>query len=120
MESTLTLRSVQQPNRLEQLLHDLVYSIGFLPDGAFPLCDLSDMPRAVARIACITTNAGESWTCLSHDGNVWLFVAEMLSERSRQIGLPVLQLDLYREDGKRNETGRWIRDCGGKWRRFAD
>jgi hypothetical protein len=120
MESTLTLRSIRQPNGLEQLLHDLVYSTGVLPDGAFPLCDLGDMPRAVAQIVRITSSAGESWTCLSHDGNVWLFVAEMLSERSFQIGLPVLQLDLYREDGKRNETSRWIRDCDGKWRRFAD
>jgi hypothetical protein len=118
---TLVLQALQQPTQVERLLHEVVESVGLVPTDAYPIRDRDNLPAAMQRIILRATNLRQCWAYWA-DGHehAWLFVAELPLSRSRERGAPVLQLDVYREDGEMHDTGRWVAFSEGTWQRCAD
>jgi hypothetical protein len=63
---------------------------------------------------------GKMWSCWAHGKQTWLFTAEMSLPLSRERGAPVLQVDLYRDDGSQRESATLMPDETGKWQRCPD
>jgi hypothetical protein len=116
---TLVLQALQQPTHLEQMLHGVVEGVGLVPADAFPIRDRDSLSAPLQRIFLRAMNLRQSWAAWADEhGHVWLFVAEMPMSLSRERGAPVLQLDVYREDGDMHDTGQWV-NHGDNWSRSA-
>jgi hypothetical protein len=117
---TLVLKQLQQPTQVERLLHEVVKGVGMVPANAHLIRDHDSVSAAFRRTILQATNLRQTWASWADEHeHVWLFVAEMPLALSRERGTPVLQVDVYREDGEMHETGRWV-NSEGKWSRCAD
>ena len=116
---TVSLRALQHPSHVDELLTELVQSVDeLIPEGAYQILDQSSLPTALRRLARYALHTGHSWACWVDDnGRAWLFLAEMSLTLSRESGVPVLQVDQYGEDGQIRDTGKWIAAGDGKWQR---
>jgi hypothetical protein len=63
---------------------------------------------------------GRSWSCWTQGYRAWLFTAEMSMELSRERGAPVLQVNLYGDDGSLRESATLMNGPSGKWQRCGD
>lgn len=115
---TVSLRALQHPSHVDELLTELVQSVDeLIPEGAYQILDQASVPSALHRLIRYALHTGRSWACWVDDsGHAWLFLAEMSLALSRERGVPVLQVDQYAEDGQVREQGRWISTCDG-WQR---
>jgi hypothetical protein len=117
---TRVLQSLQQPARVEEMLHEVVKSASLAPAEAAPIRDRDSLPAELRRIIAMATNVGQSWAAWKDDGgHIRLFVAELSLAASRERAAPVLQLDQYSEDGEMKATGQWV-EREGKWSRCAE
>src|SRR5690242_13370084 len=106
---TLTLRSLKQPSRVEVVLHELLQHLSALPQDAYDVCDIGELPAGLRQVATTAKSIGQACSCWTDDRRQhWLFVAEMSRALSRERGVPVLQVDQYGDDGELKETGRWV------------
>ena len=118
---TVSLRALQHPSHVDELLTELVQSVDeLIPEGAYQILDQSSLPTALGRLVRYAMHSGHSWACWVDDGgHAWLFLAEMSLALSRESGVPVLQVDQYGEDGQIRDTGTWIAAHDGKWQRCS-
>jgi hypothetical protein len=114
---TLRLRGIQQPSQVEKLLESYIAHAKVLPKDSYPVRDPTTLPSQLQRIVDREAEKGRTWLCWADPFNTWLFTCEMSLPLSRERGAPVLQLDLYDEAGELKESGSWMVDQGGKWRR---
>jgi len=115
---TLQLRSIQMPSKVTGLLEGLISARGFLPESAYPIRDIAQVPKQFLRTAIEATAHGRAWSCWADGFHTALFTGEMSLPLSRERGLPVLHVDLYDDDGLR-DSGDWMRDRDGKWSRCS-
>jgi hypothetical protein len=102
---TNTLTAIKHPSHAGLLLRELVQTLHVVPTGAYELGDAGKLPPALGIVAQRAQHVDACWACWVDDtGHLWLFVAEMPLELSREHGKPVLQLDRYGEDGLIQET----------------
>jgi hypothetical protein len=106
---------------VDALLLELVQSLGVLPDNAQQIRELNELSDEIRRIVNMAVHLGMSWACWRDDRRqLWLFVAEMWLPRSRELGVPVLQLDQYGGPRAMNRSGTWFKAGQGQWERGAD
>lgn len=117
---TVSLRALQHPSHVDELLTELVQSVDeLIPEGAYQILDQGSLPATLHRLVRYAAYTRQSWACWIDDsGHAWLFLAEMSLELSRERGNPVLQVAQYAEDGQIRDTGKWIATSDGKWQRY--
>lgn len=122
METLRMLRIVDpsDPSRVEKLLDACVSRGGTLPEGSYRIRDPSALTDRMREILNRATAAGQVWSCWADGLHSWLFTCRLSLSRSRERGTPVLNVDLYGEEGALKDSGSWIPDWEGKWRRYAD
>jgi hypothetical protein len=109
----------QQPSHIERLLQALVVSVGLMPRGASQITHPDAMPTDLRRLARLAVKSGHVWSCWTHDSRTWLATAEMPLPLSRERGAPVLQVDVYDENGPQ-DSALWMPGRDGKWNRCND
>jgi hypothetical protein len=119
---TVSLRALQHPSHVDELLTELVQSVDeLIPEGAYQILDQSSLPTTLRRLVRYALHTGRSWACWVDDsGHAWLFLAEMTLALSRERGVPVLHVDQYDEEGEIRDTGKWIAAHDGKWQRSSE
>lgn len=117
---TRTLRKLQQPSGVEELLDAYIADSGLLPRGAHQIRDRAELSQELRRIVVLATHTGQAWACWTRNAQTWLFTAEMSLDLSRERGTPVLQISRYGDDGVLEGFGCWMADQKGKWHRCAD
>jgi len=118
-DGTVRLRKLQPSSHVERLLGALVVRTSLVPSGASQVLDPDAVPKELRRIARLAVKSGHVWSCWTHDSRTWLTTAEMLLPLSRERGAPVLQVDVYDEDGP-TQSGLWMIARDGKVSRCSD
>jgi len=118
---TVSLRALQHPSHVDELLTELVQSVDeLIPEGAYLILDQASLPAMLHRLVRYAGYTRQSWACWVDDGgHAWLFLAEMSLDLSRERGNPVLQVDQYREDGQLRESAKWTATSDGTWQRCS-
>jgi len=117
---TLRLRKIQQPSQVERLLERLVMRGNLLPEGCYQVRDSSVLSRELQRVVAREVQEGHAWACWADNFRTWLFTCEMLLASSRERGAPVLLVNLYDEAGELKDSGPWVTDQEGCWRRCVE
>ena len=115
-DTTLQLRKLQPSSHIERLLQAVVVNAGLVPRGARQITHPDEMPKELRRLAKLAVRAGCAWSCWTHDSQSWLATAEMPLPLSRERGAPVLQVDVYDENGPQ-DSALWMPGRDGKWNR---
>jgi hypothetical protein len=116
---TRKLRKLQRPSEVERLLEALVSCSDLIPAGAYPIRDLASVPQELRRMATQAKQNGRAWSCWAHSFRTYLFTGEMSLPMSRERGAPVLQVNLYDDEGLK-DSGPWTPDRDGKWSRCSE
>jgi len=118
---THRLRKLQQPSEVEKLLESYVSLADLLPQGSYQIRDRREVPKELRAVLNLAIKSGRAWSCWSHTSRTWLFTCELSLPLSRERGAPVLQVDLYGDDGGLKDSGTWILvGPERRWRRCAD
>jgi hypothetical protein len=119
-DGTVRLRKLQQPPpHVERLLDGLVTRARLVPQDAYQIRDPASVPKDLRRIAKLAAANGRAWSCWTYRIRTWLVTGEMPIPLSRERGAPVLQVDVYDEDGPK-DCGLWMIARDGKWSRCND
>jgi hypothetical protein len=114
---TMRLRKIQQPSQVERLLESYVSRSELLPRDSFQIRATRALSPQLQRVVTRTTQNGHVWACWADSHHTWLFTCEMSLPLSRERGSPVLLVEHYDESGELKESGAWMSDQEGKWRR---
>ncbi len=114
---TLRLKKLLQPSQVERLLEACATRSGVLPEGAYQLRDPDSLPQELRRVLNQITGTGQVWTCWAYATHMWLFTGEVSLDLSRERRAPVLRICLYGEHGELKESGTWMTNSEGAWRR---
>jgi hypothetical protein len=116
---TVRLRAIQQPSRIERLLVAFALRSGIVnPDGHM-LRDQRAVPAVLQSVIFQAMRRDRAWCAWRYNSRIWLLTCEMLLERSREHGSPVLDVQLYDESGELKDSAWWLVDREGEWRRGA-
>jgi hypothetical protein len=116
---TVRLRAIQQPSRIERLLVAFALRSGIVnPDGHM-LRDQRAVPAVLQSVIFQAMRMDRAWCAWKYNSRIWLLTCEMLLERSREHGSPVLDVQLYDESGELKDNAWWLVDGEGAWRRDA-
>jgi len=116
----LRMQRILHPARVEKLLDAFVSRGGALPEGSYRIRDPKALTDGMRQILKRATRAGQVWSCWADGLHAWLFTCQLSPSRSSERGTPVLDVDLYGEEGALKDSGSWMADWEGKWRRCAD
>ena len=116
---TVRLRAIQQPSRVERLLVAFALRSGIVNPDGYMLRDQRAVPAALQGVIFQAMRKGRAWCAWKDDSRIWLLTCEMLLERSRERGSPVLNVELYDEVGELKDDACWLVDQEGEWRRGA-
>jgi hypothetical protein len=83
------------------------------------LRDQRAVPAALQGVIFQAMHKDRAWCAWKDNSRIWLLTCEMLLELSRERGSPVLNVQLYGEDGELKDSDSWALDREGKWRRGA-
>ena len=122
LSSETTVRAQQlrpPPPHVERLLDGLVVRARLVPRGAYQIRDPASVPKDLRRIAKLAAVNGRAWSCWTHRIRTWLVTGEMPITLSREHGAPVLQVDVYDEDGPK-DSGLWMIGRDGRWMRLEE
>ena len=114
---TVRLRSIQEPSHVERLLEAYVSRGDLLPKDAFQIRAMRALSPQLQRVVTRATQKGQVWACWADSYHTWLFTCEISLPLSRERGAPVLLVDQYDEAGELKDSGTWVSDQEGKWRR---
>jgi hypothetical protein len=114
---TMKLRALQQASRLELLLDSLVTSQNWVPPGARPITDRSELSSALQKLAIKVAKSEGAWRAWEGYDGVRLFIAEMSLDLSRERGCPVLKVSYYTDAGRLQLYSLWVQLTDGAWRR---
>jgi hypothetical protein len=112
---TTRMFAYQKPSRVETLLDALVQERGQLPSQVLKVIDRSQLPSTLQKVVFRTQKSGQVWRAWTNADQIWLFVAEMSLELARERGSPVLQVGIFREDGKLHRSQVWVHLKDGTW-----
>lgn len=116
---TVRLLAIQQPSRIERLLVAFALRSGIMTPDAYMLRDQRAVPAVLQGVIFQAMRKNRAWCAWKDNSRIWLLTCEMLLERSREHGSPVLDVQLYSEDGELKDSDSWTVDKEGKWCRGA-
>jgi len=116
---TVRLRAMQQPSRVERLLVAFALRSGIMNPDAFMVRDQRAVPAVLQGVIFQAMRNDRAWCAWRDASRISLLTCEMLLEPSRAYGSPVLNVQLYDEDGELKDSDSWVVDREGKWRRGA-
>jgi hypothetical protein len=117
---TKRLRTIQQPSHLERLLDAYITRSDVVPKDAYQIRDPNALVPLLQRIVVQAGAEGRVWACWEYGAQQWLFTAEMSLPLSRERRTPVLNINRYNDHGELVDTGNWLLDPDGVWRRCAE
>lgn len=120
METTQRMRRMLQPSCVERLLDVCVSRGDAVPEGSYRIRDPKALTDEMREILNRATEHGQVWSCWADGLHAWLFTCELSMPRSCERGTPVLHVDRYGEEGRLTDSGSWMPDWQGKWRRCAE
>ncbi|HMK21954.1 MAG TPA: hypothetical protein VK466_06445 [Terriglobales bacterium] len=117
---TLRLRRIQEPSRVESLLEAFIARAHILPEGAYQIRNVRELPAGLEAVVTRAIAQGQVWSCWARAAEIWLFTCDMSLPLSRERGTPVLMVRVYGEDAEVMDSGTWRYDPLGTWGRCAD
>jgi len=117
---TMRLRKIQVPTSIERLLDAVITRAQLVPEESYQIRDPKSLPILLQNLVKRATQEGKVWSARSDGQHTWLFTSEMPLSRSRELGTPVLQINIYGEDGQLKDSAAWAGDRAGSWNRCAD
>jgi hypothetical protein len=112
---TVKLRQIQYPSEVDGLLESYISRAAKLPWSAYRMRTAAWVPKDLRGLVMQAVKLGKTWSCWTDGTQAWLFTAEMSLPSSRKRGAPVLQVNLYGDDGSLRESGTVMTDQTGKW-----
>jgi hypothetical protein len=114
---TMRLRAIQQPGHAGELLDGFIVAEGNLPDDARELIEERRLTPTLEKLALRELDAGCVWRAWTDDRDMWLWVCEVSLVRSRERGLPVMDVRRYDQSGSIEQSGTWVRVRLNNWQR---
>jgi hypothetical protein len=114
---TMKLRAIQQPGHAGELLDSFIKVEGHLPADSHPLLQQSQLTPLLEKVALRSLDDGHVWRAWTDDRAMWLWACEVSLARSRERGLPVMEVRRYDESGSIEESGTWVRVRNESWQR---
>ena len=113
---TMKLRVIQQPSHAGELLDSFIRATD-LPRDSHPLTQESQLTPSLEKVAQRSLDDGYVWRAWTDDRAMWLWACEVSLPRSRERGLPVMEVRRYDESGFIEESGTWVRVRNDSWQR---
>ena len=88
------------------------------PDG-YMIRDPRAVPAELRSVIFQAVREQRAWCAWKDHSRTSLLTCKMLLEQSRAQGSPVLNVQLYGEDGALKDSDSWVVDSEGKWSRRA-
>jgi hypothetical protein len=114
---TMKLRAIQHPGHAVELLDSFIRLEGHLPSASHRLTHGSQLTPSLEKLAQRTLADGSVWRAWTDDRAIWLWTCEVSLPRSRERGLPVMEVWRYDEFGAVEESGTWVRVRQDSWQR---
>ncbi len=114
---TMKLRAMQHPGHAVQLLDSYIRREGRLPRDSQRLTQGSQLTPSLEKLAERSTEDGNVWRAWSDDRAIWLWTCEVSLDRSRERGMPVMEVSRYDEFGGIEESGTWVCLGNDNWQR---
>jgi hypothetical protein len=117
---TVRLRSIQKPNRCEELVEACVRARKMVPEAAVRMNSLSDLSIPLRRLARKNALPESSvWLAWGDDDAMWFVAGTASLELSRERGRPVVQLRVYDEEGRLDEALTCVQTAANNWEQCA-
>jgi hypothetical protein len=114
---TMKLRVMAQPKSAVDLLDSFIRLAGNLPHGSHQLKEERELTPTLSKLAQRSLDEGAVWRAWTDDRAMWLWSCEVSLARSRERGLPVMEVRRYDEFGSIEESGTWVRLRAEIWQR---
>jgi hypothetical protein len=114
---TMKLRAIQLPGHAGELLDSFIRIAGHLPGDSHQLTDESQLTPSLEKVALRSLDEGHVWRAWTDDRAMWLWACEVSLARSRERGLPVMEVRRYDEFGSIEDSGTWVRVRNESWQR---
>jgi len=117
---TMKLRAIQQPGHAGELLDSFIRVAGRLPSESHPLTEQRQLTPSLEKLALRVLDEGRVWRAWTDDRAMWLWACEVSLARSRERGLPVMEVRRYDEQGAIEDSGTWgtwVRVQNDNWQR---
>jgi hypothetical protein len=114
---TMRMRAIQNPGDAEVLLDSFVRQEGHLPRDVRRLVKTSELTPSLEKLAHRSLDDGYVWRAWTDDRAMWMWIGEMSLARSRERGLPVMEVWRYDEFAQMEERGTFVRVSQDRWQR---
>src|SRR6478735_1041325 len=114
---TMRLRAIQQPGNAGALLDSFIRAAGNLPCDCRELSRARELTPTLEKVALRSLEDGHVWRAFTDDRAMWLWDCEVSLDRSRERGLPVVEVRRYDESGAIEDSGTWVRIQQNSWQR---
>ena len=112
---TMKLRAIQQPGHAGELLESFIRAVGRLPADSHELIDERRLTPTLEKLAQRELDGGCVWRAWTDDRAMWMWACEVSLARSRERGLPVMEVRRYDESGSIEDSGTWVRVGNEDW-----
>jgi hypothetical protein len=117
---TMKLRAMQRPGSAGELLDSFIRVMGRLAGDARELVEERRLTPALEKLAQRSLDEGSVWRAWTDDREMWLWACEVSLPRSRERGLPVMDVRRYNENGCVEDSGTWVRVRNEDWQRCTE
>ncbi len=114
---TMKLRAMQHPGQAVELLDSFILCEGRLPSESHRLTHGSQLTPSLEKLASRSLEDGNVWRAWTDDRVIWLWTCEVSLDRSRERGMPVMEVARYDESGTIEESGTWVCLGNDSWQR---
>ena len=113
----MKLRAIQQPGHAAELLDSFIRVVGGLPGDSHRVTRENQLTPPLEKVAQRSVDEGHVWSAWTDDRAMWLWACEVSLARSRERGLPVMEVKRYDESGSIEDSGTWVRVRNESWQR---
>lgn len=117
---TMKLRAIQHPGHAVELLDSFIRLAANLPRESHRLTHDSQLTPSLEKLAQRSADDGNVWRAWTDDRAIWLWTCEVSLDRSRERGLPVMEVRRYDEFAQIEERGTWVRVQNDRWQRCTE
>jgi hypothetical protein len=114
---TMKLRAIQLPGNAGELLDSFIRAEGHLTDDSRELKRERELTPSLEKLAQRSLDDGGVWRAWTDEREMWLWSSEVSLARSRERGMPVMEVRRYDENGIVEESGTWVRVRPDQWQR---